>query len=121
MLKYIKEKLSKIFIREVIKEVEVTPIHLREQFFDYTWLQALQEILFFTGEKFEDFNAYTSDVDLDYDIANILNFVAYTDNFIYYAHNDNTDDEEEISGFKLIPLSQKGYDFLEGKDKPTIH
>ena len=102
-------------------EVEVIPPWLREQFYDYTWGESLNEILFFTGENSDDFIAYTSDANLEEDIAHKINFVAYTDNFIYYAHYDNTDDEEEVSGFKLIPISQHGHDFLEGNISKTIH
>ena len=39
----------------------------------------------------------------------------------YYSYYNDRNLDEIISCFKLIPVSQYGYDFLEGNVDKTIH
>lgn len=97
--------------------VKATPEYYEEEFYDYTWRESLNEILFYTGDSFEDFLAYV-DEDLDVDVAHRINFVGYTNDFIYYPHYNDSD---KLNGFKLLPISQYGYEFIEGNISRTIH
>lgn len=111
MFRKLLEKIKNKFIPEKCKE----------KLYDYTWLESLEEILFFVGENREDFIVYTDMNELEKDIVYPINFIAYSNNFIYYAHYNNTDTGDSMNTFKVIPLSEYGYEFLEGNTKHTIH
>ncbi len=84
-----------------------------------TWLDLLNNVLFYTDEYIEDILLASDDFEiLDIDSNTNINFICYSNNFIYVPYIDK--DCKTNNRFDIYPLSQQGYEFFN-RNKPTIH
>ena len=84
-----------------------------------TWLDLLQDSLFYTDEDFDNMLLASDDFEnLDVCSNNTINFICYSNDFIYVPYIDK--DCKCDNRFDVYPLSENGYDFFD-RGKQTTH